>query len=153
MAEAKIAELEKLVLALGEKLQSMAVNGDHHNDYGGLQEISRYQINLPLPKPINMEGDLKINISYFISTWNNYSLASGLNKRPQEEQIAVLLSAIGEESYKRYENFPLTAEDRATANNVLKAIERHMVPETNPRYERAMFNLTPHLTPCCEANW
>lgn len=31
--------------------------------------------------------------------------------------------------------------DRATAKSLLEAIVRHMVPETNPRYERAMFNL------------
>lgn len=142
MSEAKIAELEKLVLALGEKLQSMAANGAQPNNTDGLQETSRYQVNIPLPKPINIDGDLKVNLKYFISTWNNYNLASGLHKRPQVEQIAVLLSAIGEEAFKRYENFPLTDADRETATSLLKAIERHMVPETNPRYERAMFNLT-----------
>lgn len=141
MAEAKVLELEKLVLALGEKLQAMAANGVQPNE-GGLHTVSQYQVNLPLPKPIDLDGDLKVNMKYFIATWTNYSLASGLDKRPQAEQIAVLLSAIGEEAFKRYENFVLTDADKATAHSLLTAIEKCMVPETNPRYQRAMFNLT-----------
>lgn len=85
---------------------------------------------------------MKANVKYFKSIWENYALASGLHTRPQNEQIAVLLSAIGEDCYKCYENFPLTAEDRVTTVTLLAVIEKNLVPESNKRYERALFNLT-----------
>lgn len=93
-------------------------------------------------KEILLEGNITANVKFFVSQWNNYSISSGLRYRTEEEKIAVLLSAVGEECFRMYENFPLTSEDKSTAENVLKAIVKYTVPNVNKRYERAMFNMT-----------
>lgn len=110
MAEARIAALEKTIDELVLRLETGTAAG------GSQQQAAAayHQVSVPLPKPIDIHGDVKANVKYFKSIWENYELASGLHARPNNEQIAVLLSAIGEDCYKSYENFPLTEADRAT---------------------------------------
>lgn len=112
---------------------------------GGASQSSAVQssasYHVPSPKSIEMHGDIAANINFFKSTWKNYVIASGLNKRPNREQIAVLLTTIGEDCYRNYMSFPLTEAEKATPDTVLNAIEKYLVPTINKRYERAMFNL------------
>lgn len=98
--------------------------------------------NIPLPKPLIIsEGDLMVNFNFFKMQWNNYLIASGANAQTEEVKKSILLSAIGDECLKMYTNFPLTENDRANADNLLNAIERHLTPTVNKRYERAVFNM------------
>lgn len=55
--------------------------------------------------------------------------------------MSVLLIAIGEECFKRYQNFPITQDDKSTCESLLQAIEKNLTPTINKRYERAVFNL------------
>ncbi|CAH1366264.1 unnamed protein product [Tenebrio molitor] len=97
---------------------------------------------IPLPKPINVtEGDIAENFKFFQRSWENYLKASGLSKRANDEQIAVLMTAVGDEVFKRFPNFNIEDEDQQTAEKVLKAIGRNLTPQVNKRYERAVFNL------------
>lgn len=101
---------------------------------------NRYQSIIPLPKPIDLNGDVSANMKFFRATWENYKLASGLENSTEQEKIAVLQCALGEDCFKRFSNFPLSEDDRSTSNNLINAIERFIVPAHNRRYERAMFN-------------
>lgn len=98
--------------------------------------------NVPLPKAILLTGDVAENARFFKASWANYLVASGNAGASEEEKKALLLSSIGEECFRRYENMPLTVEDRATSDALIAAIEKHLVPDKNHRYERAMFNMT-----------
>jgi hypothetical protein len=77
----------------------------------------------------------------FQRSWENYLKASGLSKRANDEQIAVLMTAVGDEAFKRFPNFNIEDEDQQTAEKVLTAIGRNLTPQVNKRYERAVFNL------------
>lgn len=96
---------------------------------------------IPLPKPINVtDGDLAENFNLFKQSWENYLVASGLTKQNEEIKKAVLLSAIGEDVFKRYQNIPFTADEKLTERSLLIAIGKNLTPSVNKRYERAMFN-------------
>lgn len=131
--ELKILELSRQVQALSALLNTSR-SAEQKNAFS-----VGYQV--PAPKPIDMQGNIAENIKFFKLAWKNYEVASGLVTRPPAEQVAVLLSIIGEDCYRNYVTYPLTAEDRATTQNVLNAIEKYLVPTTNKRYERAMFNM------------
>jgi hypothetical protein len=52
----------------------------------------------PPPKPIDVkEGDLKNNIDFFKKQWDNYVIASKIYLRPNDEQVAILMQAMGED--------------------------------------------------------
>lgn len=94
------------------------------------------------PKAIAInEGDTMVNFKFFKTQWNNFVTASGLDKSSEKVKKATLLTAIGEECLRIYENLPLTDADKETADSLLDAIEKHLTPSVNIRYERALFNL------------
>lgn len=97
---------------------------------------------IPLPKEIKLsEGDVTANFKYFKSQWTNYMTASGLSNSDEEVKKATLLSVIGEECHRRYENLPLSTEEKRTSETMLKAMEKYLTPQKNVRYERAVFNM------------
>ena len=87
--------------------------------------------NVPLPKAILLTGDVAENARFFRASWANCLVASGNAGATEEEKKALLLSSIGEEYFRRYENMPLTVEERATSDALIAAIEKHLVPEKN----------------------
>lgn len=96
---------------------------------------------IPLPEAISItEGNVKTNFKFFGTQWKEYLTASGLGSCTEEVKKATLLSAVGEECLRVYENLPLTEADRRTADTLLAAIEKHLAPTVNVRYERAIFN-------------
>lgn len=56
------------------------------------------------------------NFNFFKLQWKNYLVASGANT--EEVKKSILLVAIGDDCLKRYENFPLTPEERATSDTL-----------------------------------
>jgi hypothetical protein len=58
------------------------------------------------------KGDLKNNIDFFNKKWSNYVRASKIHLRPNDEQVAILMQAMGEDCYKRFLNLPLEEADR-----------------------------------------
>lgn len=95
---------------------------------------------IPLPKANSItEGNVKTNFKFF-GTQKEYLTASGLGSCTEDVKKATLLSAIGEECLRVYENLPLTEADKRTADKLFALIEKHLAPTVNVRYERAMFN-------------
>lgn len=96
--------------------------------------------NIPLPKPLNIrDGDLKENFIFFQRSWERYLVASNLQKEEEEKKIAILLTAVGDDVFRRYNSLPLTDDDKSTEKKLLTALGKCFTPEVNKRYERAMF--------------
>jgi hypothetical protein len=107
---------------------------DQHKHQGGDNR------SVPAPKPLSLSGDKKENLLAFRHAWTNYLIASGLENKFERDKIANLQILLGTEAYLYIKNLPLTADDQSTAEKILDALERHLLPEINVIYERAMFN-------------
>uniref|UniRef100_A0A182HGK0 Retrotransposon gag domain-containing protein n=1 Tax=Anopheles arabiensis TaxID=7173 RepID=A0A182HGK0_ANOAR len=66
----------------------------------------------------------------------------GIDKWPEsqaKQKVSFLLSIIGEEAKKKFFNFELTSEERATPEAALSAIRRKIVPKRNILLDRLDF--------------
>lgn len=133
--------LQKEINDLKQQIQNIA---NQNANAGNIDQNQAYLFNpnIPLPEPIDIKSDIADNMKYFKLSWKNYLEAINLNIRPVKQQIATLLSAIGKDCLRRYENFILTQEDQVSYDAILSAIERNLLPTINKRYERAIFNTT-----------
>ncbi|KAK9693556.1 hypothetical protein QE152_g34116 [Popillia japonica] len=100
-------------------------------------------INIPLPAPIDVKnGDIiGFNLRLFKESWKVYVVASTLEKEEEKRKVAVLLSAISSECFKLFQNWPVGVEEKRTVQGIFDALGRFLAPQTNKRYERAIFNL------------
>lgn len=96
--------------------------------------------NVPTPEAIDIHGDICQSVKFFKSSWEYYCIATNLSTRPMKQQTATLLSCIGKDCLKLFHNLPLRDEDRQSCDTILAALEAHLLPKINKRYERAIFN-------------
>jgi uncharacterized membrane protein YgaE (UPF0421/DUF939 family) len=75
----------------------------------------------------------------FRTRWSNYLVANKLENILEREKIAALLSTIGDDCLKFYNNLPLTENERNTADKILKALAKNLTPSVNIIHERAKF--------------
>lgn len=137
-----MAEIDLLNNKLKALEQQMALLLKHEHEEATTTIQHSIISNVPLPKPIDLtNGNISEQWNFFKSSWENYCVASDMNKQSNEKQIAVLLSCIGDELFKRYNNMNISADDKNTANRLIIAIGKQLTPEKNKRYERAIFNL------------
>ena len=78
---------------------------------------------LPVPESMNLSGNVQENWSYFKEQWQNYLVASGLNEKAGEVQIATFLVLIGKECYQVYRKLALTEEAQKDLNAIVKALK------------------------------
>ena len=77
----------------------------------------------------------------FKQAWDNYSLATQLNEKSEANQVATLLTVIGEESREIFSTFAwTTAEDSSKIKEVLTKFEEYCQPCKNVPFERYRFN-------------
>jgi len=64
-------------------------------------------LTIPPPKPVVLSdnGSAAANWKKFLAQWQNFELATGLDKKPSEVRVATLLSIIGEDGQEKYESF------------------------------------------------
>lgn len=135
----QIADMEALKTTL-EELSAKIKELEQKQNSTTATEI-KIATTIPLPKPINItEGNVKTNFKFFATQWKEYLTASGLGSSNEAVKKATLLSAIGEECLRVYENLPLTEDEKKSESTLLAALEKHLAPSVNVRYERAMFN-------------
>jgi hypothetical protein len=74
--------------------------------------------------------------------WDNYSLATRLNKKPEAVQVATLLTVIGEEAQEVFSTFTDWAAegDESKIAPVLAKFEAYCQPRKNVPFERYRFN-------------
>ena len=95
---------------------------------------------LPIPRPLNLTGNLTTNWNNFKRDWNNYEIASKCSAEAMPIRIATLLSCIGSDAMNIYDGFVLSDEERKDIKNILDAFEKYCIGETNETYERFIFN-------------
>lgn len=78
----------------------------------------------------------------FKRAWNNYSLATELNKKSEAVQVATLLTVIGEEAREVFSTFSDWAAegDESKIAPVLAKFEAYCQPRKNVPFERYRFN-------------
>ena len=100
--------------------------------------------NYTLPPPTALEiHDLQAAEKWkkFKRAWDNYSLATELNKKAETIQVATLLTVIGEEAREVFATFTwATADDSGKIAPVLKKFEEYCQPCKNVPFERYRFN-------------
>ena len=60
----------------------------------------RIKSNVPLPRPLSLQGDLKQNWEIFHQMWENYEIITGLESEPDRYRIAHFMTAIGLDAVK-----------------------------------------------------
>ena len=99
---------------------------------------------IPLPAPFNVEkGDLGKNFEYFVKSWENYVVASGMNKwsnNEEQKKVHTLLTAIGERAMIKYNHFNLTTDNKKNCQTLIAAIRKIIIGKKNIIYDRAIFN-------------
>ena len=89
--------------------------------------------NFPVPAPMKVSGDR-------INNWEDYELATGLDKRPETIRLATLRSVMGKDCLQIFLNLKLTEEESTSINASLAALEAYFKPKTSVVYERYLFN-------------
>lgn len=98
---------------------------------------------LPPPAPLEIhDPNAAEKWKKFLLAWNNYSLATELNKKTEGVQVATLLTVIGEEARDVYSTFSdwAEADDDQKIQPVLKKLGEYCEPRRNIPFERYRFN-------------
>ena len=96
--------------------------------------------NFPLPSPMNCLGDVAGNWGFFKQQWNDYEIATGLDKPDESIRLATLRSAMGRDCLQIFFNLNLSVEDRKKVDKCLEALELYFQPTRNVVYGRYVFN-------------
>jgi hypothetical protein len=127
--------------------QQIASNNDNIKD----TSTTNSKINVPWPPPLEVDNGKNEyeNFEFFKNGWQNYCLASGIDKWPKEKaevKAGLLISAIGTAAMRRYMEFGLTDKDKKEAELIFKKIEEYIIKETNVIYSRYQFNARNQMT-------
>ena len=80
--------------------------------------------NFPVPAPLKVSGDR-------INNWEDYELATGLDKRPETIRLATLRSVMGKDCLQIFLNLKLTEEESTSVNASLAALEGYFKRKTS----------------------
>ena len=95
-------------------------------------------MNIPEPQVMSTKGNPAENWRFFKNSWKNYVIASGLDQRAQNVQLATLYTFLGKEACQIAEHIPIT--DPNSPESVLEALSIHFEPQRNTIFERYVFN-------------
>ncbi|XP_058811066.1 uncharacterized protein K02A2.6-like [Topomyia yanbarensis] len=99
-------------------------------------------IPVPQPSSLSLDGDMDENMDFFDRSWTDYVTATGMDQWPaadNHKKVSYLLSVIGEPARKRYFNFELTEEEKASPEAALRAIRSRVVVKRNIIIDRMDF--------------
>ena len=97
--------------------------------------------NFPVPSQMVCQGDKVANWEFFQQQWENYEVATGLDRRDPRIRLATLRSVMGKECLQIFMNLKLTEDERKDVNTCVQALAAHFKPKRNVVYERYVFNL------------
>ena len=79
------------------------------------------QSNIPVPGKLDLRGKLAVNWKKFRRIWENYEIATHLNKQDSSLRVATLLSCIGSDVLDIFDGLSFDTEaDRQDINKVLR---------------------------------
>lgn len=111
-----------------------------HQIATGVMAAGNYM--LPPPAALDVHGEnAGEKWKRFRRAWDSYALATGLSDKPENVQVATLLTVIGEEARDVYSTFAwATAGDSGKIDPVLEQFRAYCEPHKNIPFERYKFN-------------
>lgn len=86
--------------------------------------------------PMQMEGNVADNWKIWRSRFENYLVASEINKKDESIQCAQVLHYIGEGGFKVFTTFTFEEDQKNKLKILLDKFESHFLPKENLTYER-----------------
>ena len=86
------------------------------------------------------KGNLVANWEFFREQWEDYEVATGLDKQTSKIRLASLRSVMGKDCLQTFLNLSTSAEDRNNVEACMNAFESYFKPQRNVVYERYVFN-------------
>ena len=108
---------------------------------GRAPRVLTFTSHFPIPSPMNVKGDLVNNWEFFKQQWQDYEVATGLDKQEQKIRLATLRSAMGKDCLQIFLNLKLSSEQQQDMNECIEALEAYFKPKRNVVYERYLFNM------------
>ncbi|UYV73002.1 K02A2.6-like, partial [Cordylochernes scorpioides] len=96
--------------------------------------------NIPVPAPILINSQAAENWRFFKSQWDNYQVATELNKKDNNVIRAAFLSLIGKDCFNVFLNLDLKEDEKNSLPKIIEALNNHFTPQKNVIYERYIFN-------------
>ena len=90
---------------------------------------------------MNVKGNLVNNWEYFKQQWQDYEVATGLDKQEQKIRLATLRSAMGKDCLQIFLNLKLSSEQQQDMHECIEALEAYFKPKRNVVYERYLSNM------------
>ena len=117
------------------------VNSSSDEQAATASSLLTFTSNFPVPAPMKITGDRKGNWEFFSQQWNDYELATGLDKRSEKVRLATLRSVMGKDCLQIFLNLNLSEADRESVAASPTALEAYFKPKTSVVYERYSFNI------------
>ncbi|UYV79187.1 K02A2.6-like [Cordylochernes scorpioides] len=96
--------------------------------------------NIPVPAPILINIQAAENWRFFKSQWDNYQVATELNKKDNNVIRATFLSLIGKDCFNVFLNLDLKEDEKNSLPKIIEALNNHFTPQKNIIYDRYIFN-------------
>ena len=96
-------------------------------------------VNMPVPTPMDVKGDLLSNWTFVKDQWEDYEVATGLREKSKNVRVATLRSVMDRDCLRILKNLEITDDDRKDPAKCIKALESYFKPTQNEIYERYMF--------------
>lgn len=97
-------------------------------------------MSIPPPKAISWSDNKLEDFRIFKTAYENYEIATELNKKEDVIRVASLLAIIGPEGVKIFNNITLTEAEKKSVSSILKKIEAHLKPTQNIIFDRYVFS-------------
>ena len=96
--------------------------------------------NFPIPAPMVCKGNLVANWEFFRQQWEDYEVATGLDKQTSKIRLASLRSVMEKDCLQTFLNLNISVEDRNNVEACMTALENYFKPQRNVVYERYVLN-------------
>uniref|UniRef100_A0A146L0H7 RNA-directed DNA polymerase n=2 Tax=Lygus hesperus TaxID=30085 RepID=A0A146L0H7_LYGHE len=95
--------------------------------------------NVPIPAKMTTEGNASEHWKYFKEEWENYAIASGLDKKEPSVQVATLKCLLGRGTMQILKNLKLDATKMSAVSTIVSELDAYFSPAVNIIYERYIF--------------
>lgn len=90
--------------------------------------------------PLKFDGNISENWRKWKQKWMLYAKASGVEKKDEATQCAVLLHVIGDDALEIYDSFTFEESEQDKIAPLIAKFEAYCSPKKNLTYERYIFN-------------
>ena len=104
------------------------------------EQRKHFTANIPVPTKLDISSDIEANWRKFLCQWQNYEIASRLDKEESAYRCAVLLACIGEDAQEIYEGLLFKeGDDNKDIKTVLEKFSNFCLGTTHEVYESFRF--------------